>query len=101
MANNKSAKKRIKINKRNQQNNKFYKSSIRSLIKKFRKELKFVVKTVNIDQTVTIEKQTQLRQYLSSIYSMIDKAVKRNVLHKNKAARQKSKLANYLQFIFK
>ena len=99
MANNKSAKKRIKINKRNQQNNKSYKSSIRSLVKKFRRELEFTFTSMNGNETLEIEKQTQLKKSLSSLYSMIDKSVKRNVLHKNKASRQKSKLANYLQFI--
>jgi small subunit ribosomal protein S20 len=35
MANNKSAKKRIKINERNRLRNRFYKSSVRTLIKVF------------------------------------------------------------------
>jgi len=46
MANTKSAKKRIKINKRNRLQNKFYKSSIRSLIKRFLKDL-HIYKTLN------------------------------------------------------
>jgi small subunit ribosomal protein S20 len=37
MANNKSAKKRIEINKRNRLRNRFYKSSVRTLIKLFLK----------------------------------------------------------------
>lgn len=96
MANNKSAKKRIRINKRNSKNNKFYKSSIKSLIKKFRNELDLSIKESTINQKNPTEKK--LKQYLSSLYSMIDKSVKRDVFHKNKAARQKSKLANYLKF---
>ena len=39
MANNKSALKRIRINKRNRLQNKFYKSSVRTLIKMFFKRL--------------------------------------------------------------
>jgi small subunit ribosomal protein S20 len=39
MANNKSAKKRIKINERNRLRNRFYKSSVRTLTKSFVKEL--------------------------------------------------------------
>jgi len=35
MANNKSAKKRIEINKRNRLRNKYYKTSVRTLIKLF------------------------------------------------------------------
>ena len=65
MANNKSAKKRIKINKRNQQNNKSYKSSIRSLVKKFRRELEFTFTSMNGNETLEIEKQTQLKKSFS------------------------------------
>jgi small subunit ribosomal protein S20 len=39
MANNKSAKKRIDINKRNRFRNKYYKTSVRTLIKLFFKNL--------------------------------------------------------------
>ena len=39
MANNKSAEKRIEINKRNRLRNRFYKSSVRTLIKIFFKDL--------------------------------------------------------------
>ena len=39
MANNKSAEKRIEINKRNRLRNRFYKSSVRTLIKVFFKDL--------------------------------------------------------------
>ena len=39
MANNKSAEKRIEINERNRLRNRFYKSSVRTLIKVFFKDL--------------------------------------------------------------
>jgi small subunit ribosomal protein S20 len=39
MANNKSAEKRIEINERNRLRNRFYKSSVRTLIKFFFKDL--------------------------------------------------------------
>ena len=39
MANNKSAEKRIEITKRNRLRNRFYKSSVRTLIKVFLKDL--------------------------------------------------------------
>ena len=39
MANNKSAKKRIKINKRNNLKNRFYKSTVKTLTKSFIKKL--------------------------------------------------------------
>ena len=65
MANNKSAKKRIKINERNRVRNRFYK----------------------------------LAKILNSIYSLIDKGTKKNVFHKNTAARKKAQLAIYLKQI--
>lgn len=90
MANNKSAKKRIEIAKRNRLNNRFYKSSVRTLIKAFSGELK------NSKLVKTSETKEKLEKQLRAIYSLLDKATKKNVLHKNKAARKKSQLA--LQF---
>ena len=93
MANNKSAKKRVGINERNRLRNRFYKSSVKTLIKIFFKELE-VYK--NLKSPEDKEKVTKL---LSSIYSLIDKGTKKNVFHKNTAARKKSKLATYLKTI--
>jgi small subunit ribosomal protein S20 len=42
MANNKSAEKRIRTNERNRLQNRFYKSSVRTLTKKFLKDLEFI-----------------------------------------------------------
>ena len=39
----------------------------------------------------------KLKSILSSIYSLMDKGTKKNIFHKNAAARKKSKLANYLK----
>lgn len=91
MANNKSAKKRIKITKRNRLINRHYKSSVRTLIKMFYQDLE----RYKISQNLT-EKE-KLRNILNSIYSLIDKGTKKNVFHKNGAARKKSKLAAYLK----
>jgi small subunit ribosomal protein S20 len=44
-----------------------------------------------------LENKEKLTKKLSSIYSVIDKATKKNVLHKNKAARKKSQLAAQLK----
>lgn len=91
MANNKSAKKRIEVNKRNRFRNRFYKSSVRTLIKVFLKDLE-VYKT-----SKNIEHQENLQKTLSSVYKLIDKGTKKNVFHKNAAARKKAKLASYLK----
>ena len=91
MANNKSAEKRIEINKRNRLRNKYYKTSVRTLIKLFFKDLELY----KISQTS--EDKEKLKKILSSIYSLLDKGTKKNIFHKNAAARKKSKLAAYLK----
>ena len=91
MANNKSAEKRIEITKRNRLQNRFYKSSVRTLIKNFFKDLEVYKTSKN-----PAEKEN-LQKILSSIYSLIDKGTKKNVFHKNAAARKKAKLAAYLK----
>ena len=42
----------------------------------------------------TDENKQKVQTILNSAYSLIDKASKKNVFHKNTAARKKSKLAN-------
>lgn len=91
MANNKSAEKRIEITKRNRLQNRFYKSSVRTLIKGFFKNLEIYKTSKNP------EEKKELQKILSSIYSLIDKGTKKNVFHKNAAARKKAKLAAYLK----
>ena len=91
MANNKSAKKRIEITKRNRLRNRYYKSSVRTLIKTFFQNLEVYKASQNL------EEKEKLKKILSSIYSLIDKGTKKNIFHKNTAARKKSKLAAYLK----
>jgi small subunit ribosomal protein S20 len=91
MANNKSAEKRININERDRLRNRFYKSSVRTLIKTFFKDLEVYKISKNP------EDKEKLQKVLSSVYSLIDKGTKKNVFHKNAAARKKSKLAAYLK----
>ncbi len=93
MANNKSAKKRILLAKRNNLQNRFYKSSIKTLTKKFLKDLEiYEVSKEKIDKE-------KLHVDLSSLYSLIDKSSKKNVYHKNTAARKKSKLAGLIKVV--
>ncbi len=87
MANNKSAKKRILITKRNNLQNRFYKSSVKTLTKRFLKDLEIYKGSQNDND----KKKIQI--VLNSIYSLIDKGSKKNVYHKNTAARKKTKLA--------
>lgn len=86
MANIKSAQKRIKLNERNRIKNRVYKSLIKTYTKKY-----FSL----IEQYKNIPNQ-ELLKYIKEIankaYSRIDKALKKNILHKNNAARKKSQI---------
>ena len=91
MANSKSAEKRIEVNKRNRLTNKYYKTSVGTLTKLF---------FINLDvykTSQTLENKEKLKEILSSVYSLIDKGTKKNIFHKNTAARKKAKLAAYLK----
>lgn len=82
MANNKSAKKRIIITKRNNLQNRFYKSSVKTLTKRFLKDLEIYKGSFNKTD------KEKLQIGLNSLYSLIDKGSKKNVYHKNAAQTQ-------------
>lgn len=75
MANIKSAKKRVRQNVGRQARNKSARSRLRSAVKKQRAE------------------GTAKPEGLSATYSEIDRARKKGIIHKNAAARYKSRLA--------
>jgi len=86
MANNKSAKKRIKINKRNQIQNNSYKTLVKTSKKIYLRTLEqFSIEPNNRNLLL-------LRQSLFVACSQIDKAKKKNVLQTNTANRKKSNL---------
>ncbi len=91
MANNKSAKKRIKIAERNRLSNKSYKSTIKTLTKKTKENCEKYSKDPNEDNKILV------RTALNKAFSLIDKAVKKNVLHKNNGANKKSKINNFVK----
>ncbi len=91
MANNKSAKKRILVAERNRQINKSYKSTVRTLIKKT------MVNCENYKKEPNTENQELINTSLNETFSLIDKAVKKNVLHKNNGANKKSRINNLVK----
>jgi small subunit ribosomal protein S20 len=91
MANSKSAEKRIEINKRNRLRNRYYKTSVRTLVKLFFIDLESYKVSQNPPD------KEKLNKILSSVYSLLDKGTKKNIFHKNAAARKKAKLAAYLK----
>ena len=77
MANHKSSIKRIRQTEKRRLHNKFYAKVTRSAVRKLRS---------------TSEKEVAVA-LLPKVASMLDKLAKRNIIHKNKAANLKSKLA--------
>ncbi len=79
MANIKSAKKRVLVTERNTERNVAFKTSIKTAIKK----------VLIIAQQ---EDKSELNKALSKAYQLCDKAVSKGIIHKNTAARKKSRL---------
>ena len=82
MRKNLSAVKKNQVAIRNRMRNKVYKSLIKTSTKKYLYNLK----------NIHLLSSQELLIHLSLVYQKIDKAVKRGVLHKNKAARKKASL---------
>ena len=91
VANNKSAKKRIQIAERNRLINKSYKSTVRTLTKKTLENCEKYKKEPNENN------RNLVKVSLNNAFSIIDKAVKKNVLHKNNGANKKSKINNFVK----
>ena len=91
MANNKSAKKRIQIAERNRLINKSYKSTVKTWTKKTLENCEKYKKEPNE------ENKNFVNTSLNKAFSLIDKAVKKNVLHKNNGANRKSKINNFVK----
>ena len=93
MPKNSSAVKRVQIALRNTQLNKNYRSAIKTMKKKIFAD----VETFSVN-TQAVSKE-RLQMLASKAFSKIDKAVKKGVIHKNSAARSKSRIANRLKSI--
>ena len=91
MANTKSAKKRILVAERNRQVNKSYKSTVKTFIKKT------LTSCENYKKNPNVENKDLVIASLNAAYSLIDKAVKKNVLHKNNGANKKSRINNLVK----
>ena len=79
MANIKSAKKRVLIAQRNTERNVAFKTSIKTAVKK-------------VLACAASEDRSELNALLSKVYQLCDKAAGKGILHKNTAARKKSRL---------
>ena len=77
MANHKSALKRIRSNEAKRLRNRYQHKTTRTYIKRL----------------LSLTDKSEAEKMLSQVSGMIDKLAKNNIIHKNKAANQKSKLA--------
>ena len=76
MANHKSAIKRIRANDRKRLRNRFQLKTTRTFIKKLR----------------ATKEKAEAEELLKKVSAMLDKLSRKNIIHKNKAAHNKSKL---------
>ncbi len=83
MPQHKSCKKRVKTSAKANVRNRAIRSQINTATK-------------NLMAATTAEEATPA---LQAVYSVLDKAAKKNVIHKNKAANRKSKLTTFAQSI--
>jgi small subunit ribosomal protein S20 len=80
MANHKSAIKRIRANAAKRLRNRYQAKTTRNAIKKLR----------------LTTSQEEAKKLLPGVISMIDRLAKKNVIHKNKASNNKSKLTRFV-----
>ncbi|SDM05557.1 small subunit ribosomal protein S20 [Catalinimonas alkaloidigena] len=80
MANHKSALKRIRQSQKRRLQNRYQAKTTRTFVKKLR----------------STHDKTEAQELLKTVSSMLDKLAKKNVIHRNKAANNKSKLAKYV-----
>jgi small subunit ribosomal protein S20 len=83
MPNHKSSEKRVRQNERRRAVNRSNRSNLRTQIKKLR-------------TTIAAHDANQSQELLTPTISAIDKAVNKGVLHKNTAARYKSRLTAHV-----
>jgi len=79
MAHHKSTEKRIRTSWKQNRRNVSYKSEMKTSIKK----------------VLSIKDKEAIQEELSKTYTLLDKLAAKKIIHKNKAANQKSRLARY------
>jgi len=77
-------------NKRNRMINRRYSSTIKTLSKLFLAKVKTNLTALEEEEKTKVK--TETKNLINKVYSIIDKAVKKGVIHKNTAARKKSRI---------
>jgi small subunit ribosomal protein S20 len=81
-------------NKRNRMINRRYSSTIKTLSKLFMSKVKSI--STNLQEEEKLKLKTETKTLVNKVYSIIDKAVKKGVIHRNTAARKKSRIGRML-----
>ncbi|MBC8313004.1 MAG: 30S ribosomal protein S20 [Candidatus Cloacimonetes bacterium] len=81
MPEHKSCKKRIRSDAKKREQNRYMKKTISTLLKKLK----------------AADGKKEKEKILPAFHSVLDKAVKKGVIHKNKAARQKSRASKFVK----
>ncbi len=82
----KSAIKRVKTSERNRIHNLFYKTQIKTVLKKV--------------SDLVAKKDTKLAQTAANeAFALIDQASSKNIIHKNNAAKKKSRISKWLKIL--
>ena len=79
MANRRSSIKKIRVDKRRHAVNQSIRSELRSVARKVR-------------ELVTAKKRSEAELAVRALFSKLDKAVKKNIIHRNRASRLKSRI---------
>ncbi|MCF7741234.1 MAG: 30S ribosomal protein S20 [Candidatus Marinimicrobia bacterium] len=77
----KSVQKRIRKSEKARKRNRHFKTMMKNKIKNF----------------MALEDREEAKEAMSDTVSLIDKMVKKGIIHKNKAAREKSKLSRHIK----
>ncbi len=84
MPNIKSAEKRVKVSERNRKRNVAVKTTIKTSVKKVFESIK------------TDAGEDKIKEAVNRAYSVMDKAVSKGIIHKNTAARKKSRITKHV-----
>ena len=83
-------------NRRNKLVNRRYTSTIKTFSKLITKKLKVLKEETKNEEQLKLK--TEMNKLVNKVYSLLDKAVKKKALHKNTAARKKSRLFKLYKF---
>ena len=83
MANHKATKKDVRQSEKRRERNRYYGKTTRNAIRTL----------------LASTNKTEAQESLTKVISMIDKLAKRNIIHKNKAARHKSRLTAAIKLL--